>query len=289
MDKFTVTFAKAFAIALAIMIGSLVIGCKSATEPENLQSYDSEAAADMQASAIGTDAGGAGVSFNDAMGLAKNGYMPGVMLDAKSNTPMSRDSSYDPVSKEHTLTINRSGSKNNFEFEATIVYKYTFYDASGAAMDSRKEGVTDKIVINVTKTRSASKGERLDATDAATGSWIITNIISGAPILNGDYNRDGSITFHTEKNGDRTMTFLLNMHFDNDKIVKDADGYTRLEGPATSHFEATTPKTTFVRDTKIQFNGDGTATLEITRTSGDGSVDTITIDVKKGIFKKWGK
>ena len=82
------------------------------------------------------------------------------------------------------------------------------------------------------------------------------------------------------------MTFSLKVNFVNDTIVKDADGYTRLQGPATSHFEALTPKGyTIIRDTKIQFNGDGPATLEITRTSGDGTVDTYTIDVKVGKFK----
>ena len=81
-------------------------------------------------------------------------------------------------------------------------------------MDSLIKGVTDKISMDsVIKTRSASKGERVDATDAATGSWMITGILSGTPILNGDLHRDGSITFHTVSNGDRTMTFSLDFHF----------------------------------------------------------------------------
>jgi hypothetical protein len=89
------------------------------------------------------------------------------------------------------------------------------------------------------------------------------------------------------------MTYSLSVDFDNDKIVRKDDGngkYAYLEGPATSHFEASTSNgRSIVRDTKITFNGDGTATLEITRTSGDGSVDTHTIDVKVGKWLKKGR
>jgi hypothetical protein len=287
MNKVSKAFATFFALALALMIGVLVVGCKSTTEPTSSQEYDSEASADMQASALGTDAGGAGVNFEDSRSLIETGDIASTVEDGKANSPMSRTKSFDPVTKEHTLIITRVGNKNGFDFTADITYKYTFYDASGNKMDSLKKGITDKIVISVSKQRSASKGERLDATDEASGSWTITSILSGTPILNGTYNRDGSITFHTAANGDRTMTFSLAVVFDNDQLIEDADGYTHLLGHGTSDFNATTAKGYKIeRKTDITFNGDGTATLVVTRTSGDGTTDTYSVDVKTG---KWLK
>lgn len=291
MNKLSLAFAKTFVIALGLMIGALVVGCKSTTEPTSTQVYDSEAAADMQASALGTDAGGAGVNFGDSRALIENGDISSIIQNGKGNSSMSKTKTFDSASKQYTVVINRAASKNNFSFSADIIYKYTFYDASGNKMDSWKKGVTDKISIDsVIKNRSVSKGDRLDATDAAVGSWTISNILSGTPILNGSYTRNGSITFHTVNNGDRTMTFSLAVVFDNDQIVKDSDNYTHLLGHATSDFNATTAKGYKIeRKSDITFNGDGTATLVVTRTSGDGSTDTFTIDAKVGIFKHFGK
>ncbi|MEI8135042.1 MAG: hypothetical protein WCH46_08235 [bacterium] len=285
MNKVATGTAKIFALALSLMVGALMIGCKSATEPASSQAYDSEAAADMNASALGTDAGGAGVNFGDSHTLLQTGDIASIVEGGKINSPQTKTKSFDPITKEHTLVITRNGNKNGFDFTADITYKYTFYDAAGVKMDSLKKGITDKIDISVTKSRSVSKGDRLDATDAASGTWTITAILTGSPILNGGYNRDGSIVFHTVANGDRTMTFSLAVNFVNDTLVKDADGYTHLKGPANSDFKATTPKGYNIeRKSDITFNGDGTATLVVTRTSGDGTTETFTIDVKAGKF-----
>lgn len=284
------------ALVLLLLAGAsfFITSCKdNSQEPEYLQEYDSEAAADMNASALGTDAGGAGVGFDDAYTLAMDGNIPMSTSDGKSATPQTRVKTFDPVTKLHTLVISRDKSNDKFDFHADITYTYTFYDASGNKMDSLIKGQTDKIVMTMSKDRTGSKGERIDVEDNASGTWTITGILSGVPILDGTYNRDGIITFHTQNNGDRTMTYALSVDFDNDKIIRKDDGngkYTYLEGPATSHFEAITPKGyEVVRDTKITFNGDGTATLEVTRTSGDGSVDTYTIDVKVGKWLRKGK
>jgi hypothetical protein len=143
------------------------------------------------------------------------------------------------------------------------------------------------------RNRTISKADRLDVSDTAWGAWSITNILSGTPILNGDYDRDGTITFHTIDNGDRGMTHTFSVHFDNDTLVRKdgSDGkYTYLQGHATSHFTATTLKGYHIeRNTDITFNGDGTATLVVTRTSGDGSTDTYTIDVKQGKWLRRGR
>jgi hypothetical protein len=279
---------KSASMLLLVLAFTFVVGCKSSTEPQSTQEYDSEAAADMQATAVGTDAGGAGVNFLDAHSLMTGGDIPDAAFDSKGATPQTKTKSFDSVTKLYTVVITREGSKNNFSFSADVIYTYTFYDAAGVAMNKFVKGQTDKIVMNVSKQRAVSKGDRLDATDSANGSWTITNIISGVPILNGNYARNGSVTFHTEKNGDKSMTHSLSMQFLGDTLIRQDNGndkYAYLKGPATSHFEATTAKGVhIIRDTKITFNGDGTATLEVTRTSGDGTVDTYTIDVKVG---KW--
>ncbi len=291
---YTSKITKAFVLLLLAGASFFMTSCKdNSTEPEYVQEYDSEAAADINASAMGTDAGGAGVGFDDAYTLAMDGSIPMSTSDGKSSTPQTRVKTFDPITKLHTLVISRERSNDKFEFKADITYRYTFFDASGNVLDSLKKGLTDKIVMTMTKDRTGSKGERIDVTDNASGAWTITNILSGVPILDGTYNRNGNIVFHTENNGDRTMTYSLSVDFDNDKIVRKDDGngkYAYLEGPATSHFEASSSNgRSVVRDTKITFHGDGYATLEVTRTSGDGSVDTYSVDVKVGKWLKKGR
>ncbi len=293
MNNLTRTLVTAGVMISAVAFTSLVmVGCKSSTEPAANQEYDSEASADITASALGTESGGAGVSFADAFGLAQTGYVPSVMDDPKSGSPMSRDSSYDSSTKLHTLTITRGSEWGKYSFDATIIYKYTFYDASGNTMQYYQKGVTDKIVIDVTRNRSQDYGDRLDVDAEASGHWVITGITT-TPILNGTYSKDGSVVFHTLDNGDRGITYNFDATFTNDTIVQSSDNgrkHVYLSGPATSHLSATTTKgVTFTRDTKITFNGDGTATLEVTRTSGDGSVDTYTVDVKVGYWLRRGR
>ena len=293
MNKFTVTVAKTFILATAIMISAMVIGCKSTTEPASSQAYDSEAAADLTATSLGTESGGAGVSFSDAMGLAQTGSVPTEAVDPKSGIPMSRDSAYDPVTKQHILTITRSGSTGKFSFNAVIIYKYTFKDAAGNSMQYFAKGTTNEVDISVSKQKSKDYGDRLDVDDTANGSWTITNIISGLPILTGSFTRNGTDIFHTVANGDRTFTHTMTINFNADTLVQTTDlgkKYTHLKGPATAHFDGVTAKGyKITRDVVVTFNGDGTATLQVTRTSGDGTIDTFTIDVRIGIFKRWGK
>ena len=92
MNKVSKTFAKTFILALAIMFGALVIGCKGTTEPAGNQQYDSEAAADLHATALGTESGGAGVNFADVKSLTEAGTISGTAFDPKSPY-------YDPKSK----------------------------------------------------------------------------------------------------------------------------------------------------------------------------------------------
>jgi hypothetical protein len=284
MDKFTKAFFTAFIAAATLTITSLLmVGCKNTTEPEENQAYDSEATADITASSLGNESGGAGVSFADVSTLMDKGSLSGII--SKGGVPNSVDATYDSTTGLHTITVDRSINSGAFSFDDTIVYKYTFFDASGQFVKNFQKGTTDKIVINVSKVRSLEKGERLDADDAATGNWTITGITSGTPILNGSYNRTGSVTFNTPNNKSRHFSYTLNLNFTNDTIVKSSDGkHTYLKGTATSDFSATTDKYDFQRHTDITFDGEGMANLVITRTNADGQSETHEIDVKVG---KW--
>ncbi|MBS1902545.1 MAG: hypothetical protein JSS75_02455 [Bacteroidetes bacterium] len=293
-NKLSKAFATAFILAAGLMVTSLMmVGCKSSTEPTGAQEYDSRAAADVTSAALGTESGGAGVSFGDAMSITKYGTIPTVIDDPKAGTPTSRDTSFDPATKLHTVTITRSASWGRFDFNTVITYTYTFYDASGAPMDNFIKGTTDRIDMTVAKQKSKDIGERVDVQDTAYGTWSITGLTGSTPILNGNFNRSGTDVFHTPENGDRTFTHSFSITFVGDTIVQSTDNgrqHTFLKGPATSHFTAATPKGyTFTRDTKITFNGDGTAVLDVTRTSGDGTVDTYTIDVKVGQWLRFGR
>jgi hypothetical protein len=283
MNKLTKTFFTAFIMAATLTIVSmLAVGCKSTSEPDENQAYDSEAAADITAASLGNESGGAGVNFADVSTLIDKGAISSEIV-SKGGTPKSIDSSYNDATGEHTLTITRSIDWGQFNFDATIVYKYTFFDAAGQFSRFYQKGTTNKITISVSKQRSLDKGERLDADDAASGSWIIDNIVSGTPILNGTYTRDGSVTFHSPNNKDRHLSFTLSFNFTNDTIVKSDDGkHTYLKGTATSDFSATTDKYEFTRHTDITFDGEGMANLIITRTSGDGNTETHEVDVKVG-------
>jgi hypothetical protein len=288
MNKLSMTFVKVITLAFALMIGALVVGCKSTTEPASSQEYDSEAAADITASSLGTESGGAGNSFADVQALSEGNEIPGIIVS--KNSPMSHSVSYDSTNGLHTVTVERGGTHEKYSFSDTIIYLYTFYDASGKFMQKFQKGVTDKITVSFTKQRSKDIGERVDIDNTASGSWTVTNLTSTQPLFNGSFARNGTNVFHTANNGDRTFTHSFTINFLNDTLVKDKDlKHVYLLGPATSHFEATTPKYNFQRDVKITFNGDGTAFLDVTRTSGDGTVDSYTIDVKVGYWKWKGK
>lgn len=264
-----------------------VAGCKSSTEPAANMEYDSEAAADVQASGLGTESGGAGVSFADAMNLSQTGNVPGIILDPKSD-PETRSYSFDSVTKVHTLTISRGMNIGQFDFSALITYQYIFFDAAGNKMNNWVKGTTNSISFTLSKTRNLDKGQRVDVDDTASGAWTISNIVAGPPILNGTFSRTGTDVFHTANNGDRTFTHSFTITFTNDTLVKVNDGHCFLEGTATSEFSATTPKGySFTRHTLITFNGDGTATLEVTRNGG--TVDTYTIDTRWGLWLRKGR
>ncbi len=274
----------------AVLIASMaMIGCKqnNDAEPQGSQAFDSQAAADLTAQGLGTNSGGDGLLFDDAMSIAHGHGVPQSADEVDTHTPGVRDSSFDPVSYLHTVTVTRMRTRGDFSFNGTFVHTWTYYDATGAAMPAFVKGVTDKVALTIHAVRTGTTPRAISA-DSTIGSWNITNLIAAPerPLMNGTFNRAGNATLHTKWNSNRTMTHTVTTNFVADTLVKDTvTGYTYLLGNANSNLTAVSGNgQSFTRVTQIIFHGDGTATLNVTRTSGTGVTDTFTIDVRDG---KW--
>ena len=249
------------------------------TQPDAVQAANSQDAADITASDLGTESGGAGMVLGDALTLAHGGMIPDAVVK--------RDAS--DTSTVHSVTVTRSKSKNGYGFSGTWTHTWTLYDASGNAMPKFVKGQTDKIVITTYGVHTVTT-PRVESADSSIGTWTISNLIAepDSATLNGTLTRAGSIT-KSPANQVKSHTFTMN--WTNDILVKGFDNDVNdtvvyILGNANSDFKATGFKgNTFERQINIVFHGDGTATLTITRTSGNGKTDTFTIDVKRGIWK----
>ena len=286
--KPTLNFKRMTMLALVAM-GSLV-SCKSSTEPTETigqQAYDSQASADVTAAAIGTKTDGAGAILTDAWTLGNGGTVSS-SAELGKDSPQSRDTSYDPNTKVHTITFTRNYSANGYTISGRHVYTYVFYDASGNAMEGWIKGTTDKLVITEVGNHNAAT-PRATVADSSNGNWTIVGFATQAPVLNGSFTRSGQSTLNTPWNPGRTITHTFTINYTNDAFNRAQDGDIYLTGNANSSFAATSPKGNFTRTAQITFNNDQTATLNVTRTSGNGTVDTYTIDVKQGFWLRDGR
>ncbi len=296
MNKLTLAFAKTFAVAIVIMISALVIGCKenSTSEPPGATTYDSEAAADMTATALGNESGGLGMSLGDSYALATTGSIPRMGTDAKGNPIMSSDSAYNPSTGWHTINVTKNITWNNRSVMATFVYQYQLIDTAGQYQAKWKHGLIDKINVIVTGNKQKEFGERLDIDDSVSGAWSIIGLanFNANPIFSGSYTRTGVDSLLTKDNYERTLNHTMTISFANDslkRLLQNNDKYFFLDGTANSTYHALAGKGELIdRSTVITFNGDGTATLDVTRTK-DGVTDTFTVDVVVGIFKRFGR
>ena len=189
MNKLTLAFAKTFAAALTIMVSALVIGCKENTtsEPASATTYDSEAAADMTATALGNQSGGLGMTLGDSYALATSGSIPRSTISGSGPQIMSSDSSYDPSTGWHTVNVTKNITWNNKSVTATFVYTYQLIDTNGQFDAKWKHGLTDKIIVNVLGYKHKAWGERLIVDDSVSGSWQITGLanFTAAPMFSG--------------------------------------------------------------------------------------------------------
>jgi hypothetical protein len=278
-------------LALAAIGTLMLASCKQSTAPESeagmsdaTQMDISRDAADVSATSVGTESGGAGVAFLDALTLAQGGQIQGAIV--KGGIPQSDDTI-------HTATVTRSKNKNGYGYSGSWTHTWVFRDIAGAAMPKFIKGVTNEIDIT-TKGQHDITTPRLHVADSSNGSWVINNLIAqpNGPTLNGAFTRAGE-TVNSASGKSRTHTYTIN--FTNDLLIRTYDDELKdtvvyLQGNANSDFQAVGFKgQTFERKVDIVFNGDGTATLTVTRTSGNGKTDTFTIDVKRGIWLRDGK
>ena len=158
----------------------------------------------------------------------------------------------------------------------------------------RKKGFIDKINVVVSGAKNKKWGERLVVDDSVYGEWSITGLanFNASPIFTGSYTRIGVDSLLTKDNNERTLNHTMTISFSNDtliRLIQGSDKYFFLDGTATSIYHAVTGKGIIIdRSTDITFNGDGTATLVVTRTKG-GVTDTFTVDVVVGIFRRFGR
>ena len=277
----------ALVAALTLGASSLMLGgCKQATSPSSgessmpdaVQGANSRDAADVIATSVGTSSGGSGMIFSDAMTLAKGQAIPDANVISSSSD----------TTTVHVATVTRTYNKNNYSYSGTWTHTWTFYDANGNAMPKFIKGTTDKVAI-------ASQGKhtvttaRVSLVDSSNGSWTVSNLIAqpDSATLNGTLTRSGEATLLA--NG-KTFTHTFTINWTNDILVKVFDpiideNVTFLLGNGNSDFKAVGFRdSSFERQVSIVYNGDGTATLTITRISGDGKTDTFTIDVERGIW-----
>lgn len=295
-NKLTKAFMMAFLMASGLVLTSMLMtGCKSSTEPTSQQTYDSEAAADLTATALGNQSGGLGVALGDSYNLASQGFIPRSGIVEKGGQILGVDSTYDPSTGWHTISLNVSATGSNFDITKTYLYRYQMLDSTGAFVAKWKRGVVDTIHVQLAVTKNRTLGTRVSMNDTAGGAWTMSGLAHFAdnPMFNGYYTRGGADTLFTPSNKNRSLVHSMTINFANDtlvRLVQGKDRYFFFAGTATSDLSATTGKgVSFTRHTDITFNGDGTATLVITRTSGDGTTDTVTVDVVVGIFRKWGR
>ncbi|HET6400892.1 MAG TPA: hypothetical protein VFH95_05770 [Candidatus Kapabacteria bacterium] len=241
------------------------------------QAANSRDAADVLAASVGTSSGGAGMVFVDAMTLAQGQTIPDAIVHTLSDT-----------ATVHTATVTRSRTWNGYSYSGTWTHTWIYYDANGNPMPKFIKGQTDSVVIT-SQGQHTITTPRVSLSDSSQGTWTISDLIASpdSATLNGTLTRAGQTTRLASGN---TLTHSFTMNWTNDVLAKGLDNDMDMEvayllGNASSDFKAVGFKgANFERQVAIVFHGDGTATLTVTRTSGNGTVDTFTIDVKRGIW-----
>lgn len=245
---------------------------------------NSEATGDVIATTIGQETGGAGIIAQDASNLAE-GFSFGNEAYKKQQVLAIIDSSYDDATKTHIVTVERNRTLGDHSFSSLVTYRYVYHTGPVATAEFTK-GVTDKIVI-ATNGRQQVNTPRINSTDSSAANFILKGIAAGGPppTLSGEYWRGGTHTPTKALQG-KTITVDQTITFTNCSIAR-ADSTISITGTGTASYQATGgPGGTTNRNVKINFNGDGTATLAMTRIK-DGTTDSCMVDIKTGRWLKW--
>ncbi|GEM_PF-2426034 len=276
-----------FGALVFVCSAAMISGCATqstapaqseAAQPDAVQASNSRDAADILAASVGTSSGGTGMVFVDAMTLAQGQPIPDAIVKTLTSD----------TSTVHTVTVTRSKTKNGYGYSGTWTHTWVYYDANGNPMPKFIKGQTDSIVISSVGEHTITT-PRVSLADSSRGMWTISNLVAApdSATLNGTLTRAGQ-TSRLASGKTYTHTFTIN--WTNDILVKTHDNdwdedVAYLLGNGSSDFKAVGFNgNSFERAVSIVYHGDGTATLTVTRTSGNGTVDTFTIDAKRGIW-----
>jgi hypothetical protein len=247
-----------------------------ASLPNAVQAANSETSADLTSAALGTETGGAGMVLVDAMTLAHGNAISDAVLKPQSNDSI------------HVATVTRTWSNGTSSYSGSWTHTWSFYDINGNLMPKFIKGQTDKVVISSLGQHSVTS-PRLSIDDSSRSNWTLSGLVAtpDSAVLNGSVTRFGD---RTRNASGQTMSHTFTINFTNDILAKGLDRdhddtVAYLLGTANSDLNVTNFNgKSFERQVNFIFHGDGTATLTITRTSANGTVDTITVDARKGIW-----
>jgi hypothetical protein len=274
-------------ISLFLLASLLIL--TSCEKDETTQGVDertnSEASADVMATTIGQETGGAGVIAQDASNLAEGfSFSNGSFM--KESKVVSMDSTYDPTTKTHTVTLLRNKNFGEFSYNALITYNYIFFTGP-VATPSFTKGVTDRIRLTING-KHLTNTPRINSDDSSHGEFFVTGMAAGGapPTMNGTYWRGGTHTITKALQG-KVITVDQTITFSDCILNRINDSTVSMTGTATGIYNATgSGGGTASRSVVATFNGDRTATLAITRTN-QGVTDSCMIDVKTGKWLKW--
>ena len=274
---------------LSLLLTVSVIFLVSCKDDDTSQPIDertnSEVTGDVMATTIGQETGGAGIIAQDAANLAE-GFSFSNSVFTKGGVVTSLDSTYDPATKTHTVILVRNKTFGLFSYNATMRYHYIFYTGPLATASFTK-GVTDKIMLSVNG-RNQILTPRINSDDSSHGDFVVTGMaIGGAqPTMNGSYWRGGTNVLTKALQGKSVTTDQM-INFINCLLNRTSDTTVSMTGTATATYNATGSEGhTATRNIVAVFNGDGTATLAMTRIN-QGVTDSCMVDVKTGKWLKW--
>jgi len=291
--------AVVFALALGLMVSALVIGCKSSTEPiagynepASMVAANSEATADMTATALGNQTGGMQMAMEDSYDLALSGQVSSV--DSKGNVINTLSATYDSTTGWHTIIVTRNIAWGNSTITSDFQYQYQYLNTAGGFVKNWHKDSVDVMSFKFAGVRDRERGTRVDLDDTASGNWTITGLanFNANPLVSGSYSSSGADTLFTQNNNLRALSHSFQHTITNDTLIRvlpNQDKYFFLKGTGSSTFHASDNKGNIIdRTVAITYNGDGTATLDVTRTK-DGTTTTFTVDVWRGVFLRWGR
>lgn len=273
--------------AVTLMALLLVVsGCSISgidNQDEEITEEDLQAASQILGESLSDETSGVMGSLNDALTtISSDGFVRAKTLDDEDdNSGRGREYnfsySYDPATGLHTLSFNRSVSKQNFSKSVTDTLKYIFTDNSGnfiafpRANRDRIETIDFKGFRegNLTSPQRNSFFVRND-TFLIDGVSDASNILYIDGVHNGEGNFEGTTDNGNQLERDYTLEInFLEIQIDkalvqqNQSLVQGVNGTLTYELVVNKTRNGSSSSKT-IRGT-IEMNGDGTALLRFDR------------------------